>query len=151
MVCLSQHYGKMQRALPTFDNLKVSGQGLFEDRVPEETALWDIAHKELDDNRELMNRLVEPRRSLGWGCPTNRLLKVCVRGGIVQLDSLDTAQVVMVSCMLRITGGGRKCGLGNKLVRLVIQAVVKVAPQDAVDERSLRLVVVTQRCGALRR
>lgn len=119
--------------------------------MPEETALRNVTHEKLDNDRELVDRLVEPRRSLGWGCPTNRLLKVCVRGGIVQLDSLDTAQVIMVSCMLGVTCGGGERGLGNKFVRLVIQTVVKVAAQNAIDEGSLRLIVVAERRGALRR
>ena len=98
-----------------------------------------------------MDRLVEPRRSLSWRCPTNGLLKVCVRGGVIQLDSLDPTKVIVVSCVLRVAGGGRERGLRDKLVRLVIQAIVKVTAQYTVDERGLCLVIVTERCSALRR
>ena len=95
----------------TFDDLEVSSQGLLEDRVPEETALGDVAHKELDDNRELMDGLVKPRRGPGRRRPTDSLLQIGVRCGVVQLYGLDAAEVVVVPRMLWIAGGGGECGL----------------------------------------
>ena len=110
--------------------------------MPEQTPLGDLAHEKVHNDRELVHGLVETRSGLRRRSPTNGLLQVCVRRRVVKLNCLDTAEVVVVPRELRVTRGGRECGFGDKLVGLVVQTVLYVAPQETVDEGSLCLVVV---------
>ena len=67
-----------------------------------------------------------------------------MRSGIIQLNGFDTTEVIMVPRILRVCCRCRKVRLGNKLVCLVVEVVVQVAAQKAVDERSLSFVVVAE-------
>lgn len=115
--------------------------------MPEQTSLGDLAHQEVHDYRELVHGLVETGGSLRGRGPTDSLLQVCMRRRVVELDCLYTAQVIMVPRKLWAACGGRECGFCNKLVCLVVQTVLDVASQKAVDERCLSSIVVSQgRC-----
>ena len=61
---------------------------------------------------------------------------------VVELHGADAAEEVVVASVLGIAGGCREGRLQNKLVGLVVQTVLYVAPQETVDEGSLCLVVV---------
>lgn len=137
---LACHHG--QGNVHTLHNLKVPSECFFEHWMPEQTPLGDLAHEKVHDNRQLVHGLVETRGSLRRRSPTNGLLQVCVRRRVVELNCLDTAEVVVVPRELRVTRGGRESGFGDELVGLVIQTVLDVAPQKTVDKRSLCLVVV---------
>jgi len=67
-----------------------------------------------------------------------------MRSGIIQLNGLDTTEVIMVPRILWVCCRCGKVRLGNKLVRLVVEVVVQVAAQKAVDEGCLSFVVVTK-------
>lgn len=75
----------------TLYNLQIRHQRLLEHRLPERPPLGNLAHEQLDDKRELVGRLQEPGRHLGFGGATDRLLQVGVRLGVVELDSADAA------------------------------------------------------------
>lgn len=72
--------------------------------MSEEASLRDVAHEQLDDNKELVHGLEEPRGGLRGGSAANGLLKVCVGGRVVELDDLDSSEIVMVSRQLRVSG-----------------------------------------------
>ena len=62
-----------------------------------------------------------------------------------QLDGLDPAEVVVVPgplAVARLLGEG---GLKHELVRLIVEVVVEIVPQQAVDENGLRII---QSCPA---
>lgn len=70
--------------------------------------------------------------------------------GIVELHDLDTAEIIMITSILRIAGVGWESSLGYELVRLIEEAVVDVVAEKAVDQGSLRFVVMSERSGTLR-
>ena len=49
---------------------------------------------------------------------------------------------------LAVTGLLREGGLQDQLVRLVVEVVVEVVPQQAVDQHSLTLEIISQCCGS---
>ena len=57
--------------------------------------------------------------------------------GVGQLDGLDPAQVVVVSSPLAVARLLREGGLEDQLVRLVVEVVVEIVPQQTVDEDGL--------------
>lgn len=101
--------------------------------MPEEAAVGNIAHEELHYHKELMHGLVEPWCEFGCWCAADRLLQVCVRRGIVELHCLDPAEEVVVTRVLRVGSGGGEIGFGDQLVGLVVEAVMEVAAEKAVD------------------
>jgi hypothetical protein len=112
--------------------------------VPEHPTVGNVAHEELDDNTELVNGLVEAR---GNGClrrTPDCLLQVRVRLGVVELHGTDAAEVVVVARVLRVACGCRERRLAHELVRLVVERVLHVRTQQAVDQRGERVVVVAQ-------
>ena len=68
---------------------------------------------------------------------------------VVQLDSLDTANVVMVSSILRIAGRRRESRFRDELVSLRVEVICDVGAKKAVDEGSLGFIVMTQGCSTL--
>jgi hypothetical protein len=63
------------------------------------------------------------------------------------LHGFDAAEVVVVARELRVARGRREGRFRDELVGLVVEAVMQVASEEAVDEGGLRLVVVPQgRC-----
>jgi hypothetical protein len=64
--------------------------------------------------------LVESRGSLGWRCTSNGLSQVYMGLSVIQLNSFDTTEVIMVASKLGVTGRSRKGGLGYKFVGLII-------------------------------
>ena len=72
-----------------------------------------------------------------------------MRGTVIQLDSLDPAKVVVVTRVLCVRSGDWEGGLRNKLVGLVVKAVLEVTPQYTINERRLRLIVVAECCSSL--
>ena len=58
--------------------------------------------------------------------------------GVGQLYGLDPAQVVIVPRPLAVTGLLREGGLEDQLVRLVVQVVVEIVPQQTVDKHGLQ-------------
>ena len=93
------------RRVITLDNLEVSGERLLEDRVSEEAAFGDVAHEEFDDYRELVYCLIETGRGGGRGSTPYSLLQVRMCRTVIQLNRLDSAEIIMVTCMLGIGGG----------------------------------------------
>ena len=74
------------------------------------------------------------------------LQKVLVSLSVIQLEGLDPSQVVVVPRPLVVAGLLGEGGLEDQLVSLVVQVVVKVVPQQAVDQDSLAFEVVPQCC-----
>ena len=62
--------------------------------------------------------------------------------GVGQLDGLDPAQVVVVSSPLAVARLLREGGLEDQLVRLVVEVVVEIVPQQTVDQNSLELQTI---------
>lgn len=102
--------------------------------MAEQPTIRNVAHEQLDDNAELVDRLVETGSRFRRRCPSNCLLKVRVRIGVVQLDCLDAAEIVMVSRVLRVASGRGEGCFRDELVRLVVEGVVEVGSEEAVDE-----------------
>jgi hypothetical protein len=117
--------------------------------VPEEPAVRNVAHQQLDDNEELVYGLVESRGESRGGGAADGLLEVGVGGAVVELHDLDAAEVVVVARKLGVAGRRGEGGLRDELVGLVIEAVLEVAAEKTVDEGGLRLVVVSQGSSAL--
>ena len=63
--------------------------------------------------------------------------------GVGQLDGLDPAQVVVVPRPLAVAGLLREGGLEDQFVRLVVQVVVQIVPQQTVDQDGLGLQHIT--------
>ena len=133
----------------TFDDFKIAGQRLLEDRVPEEASLRNVAHEQLHNNEELVHGLEEAWGGLGRGRAPDCLLQVRVRRGVIELHGLDATQIVMVSSKLGVPSRRREICLCNQLVRLVIKIVVQVVAKQEVNEHRLALIISTQRCCLL--
>ena len=63
--------------------------------LEEDLSFRDVAQQELHGDAELGHVLLEPGRRVLWSLPA-RLQEMTVSLGVSQLDSLDTAQVVVV-------------------------------------------------------
>ena len=57
---------------------------------------------------------------------------------IGQLDGLDPSQVVVVPRPLAVAGLLGEGGLEDQSIRLVVQVVVEIVPQQTVDQHSLQ-------------
>ena len=79
--------------------------------MTEETTFRDISHQQLDNHREFVNRLIETRSGGRRRSMSDSLLNICMSGGVVQLDGLDTTKVVVIASILWVTCGGWECGL----------------------------------------
>ena len=73
-----------------------------------------------------------------------------MRGRIVELNRADTAEVEEVSRALWVSGAFGPGDLADELVSLVVQAGIKVAAKETVDERGLQIFVVSQKGSRLR-
>ena len=102
--------------------------------MPEQAAVWNVPHKEFNHNRELVDRLIKTRGDLRGGCTPNGLPQVRVGVGVVELDCLDTPEVIMITSKLRVACRSWECSLRHKFVGLVVQAVVEVVAKQAVNE-----------------
>lgn len=91
-----------------------------------------------------MHGLVETRSDLGRRCASDRLLQICVRNTVIQLHRLYPTKEVVVASELRISGRQRESGFRDKLVGLVVEAVVQITTQKTVYERGLGIVVVAE-------
>ena len=91
---------------PTFYDFEISGKGLLQYGMPEEAPLGDIAHKQLDNDGQLVYSLVKTGGGFCRRGPPDSLLQVGMRRGVIQLDCLDATEVVVVSCVLGVAGGG---------------------------------------------
>ena len=127
--------------------------------LEEALSLRDVAQQELHGDAQLGHVLLEAGsrvlRSLAAG-----LQEVTVSLGVSQLDSLDAAQVVVVPSShtggqiwsnirsllpgpLAVAGLLGEGGLQDQLVRLVVQVVVEIVPQQTVDQDGLGLQHIT--------
>ena len=91
-----------------------------------------------------MHGLVESGGCFGLWCAADGLLQVRVGVGVVKLDGLNPAKIVVVSSILRVGSRPGEGGLGDKLVRWVIQAIQDIAPKQTINEGSLSFVIVPQ-------
>ena len=73
-----------------------------------------------------MHGLPEARRDPGLGRAADGLLQVCVGDGVVELDGLDAAEVVVVASVLGVRGGRRECRFGDEFVGLVVEVGERV-------------------------
>lgn len=93
-VATSQQRSPFQAATEparTLRELEVGHQRLAQDRLTEERALRDVAQQQLDDNHELVHRLLEARGGGRLGRFAGRLLQMSERFRVVQLNGLDPA------------------------------------------------------------
>ena len=58
--------------------------------------------------------------------------------GVIQLEGLDPSQVVVVPRPLVVAGLLGEGGLEDQSIRLVVQVVVEIVPQQTVDQHSLQ-------------
>ena len=96
-----------------------------------------------------MHGLVESWCEFGCWCAANRLLQVGVCRRIVELHCLDPAEEVVVTRVLRVGSGGGEIRFGDQFVGLVVQTVMEVTAEKAVDQRGLRLIVVAKGSSSL--
>ena len=92
----------------------------------------------LHETCHLGDMLFEPCSRVLRSLPC-RLQKVLVSLCVVQLEGLDPPQVVIVPCPLVVACLLREGGLEHQLVRLVVQVVVQIVPQQTVDQDGLGL------------
>lgn len=88
--------------------------------MPKETAFWDIAHQQLNDDKQLVNGLVESRCRFCGGSTTNGLLEVSMGVTVVELYGLDTTQVVVITSKLGVPCREWERSFRYKLVGLII-------------------------------
>jgi hypothetical protein len=119
-VCVMSTKQQGAGALRTLHDLEVAVQRLLQHRLPEEAAVGDVAHKQLDHGAELVHSLIKAGSDLRGRRPPDRLLKVRVRIRVVQLHGADATDVVVVSGKLGVSGGRWEGRLADELVRLVI-------------------------------
>ena len=74
--------------------------------MSEQAAVRDITHQKFDHGKELVNRLIEPRGSFCRRSTPNGLPQVCMGFGVVELNSLDASEVIVVTSKLRVARGG---------------------------------------------
>ena len=119
--------------------------------MPKEAPFRDIAHEKFDYDGQLMHGLIESRSGLGRWSAAYGLLEVRVCSGVIELNSLDPTEIVVVPRVLGVAGGGGEGSFGDEFVGLIVQAVLKVTSQDTVDEGCFGLVVVPECRGTLSR
>ena len=56
-----------------------------------------------------------------------------MRRGAIQSHGFDTTRVIVVVSELRVASRGMECGLGGKLVSVVVEAVVDAVAKESVD------------------
>lgn len=84
---------------------------LLQHRVPEERAVGNVAHEELDDDEVFVHGLVEARRGLRSGRAADGLLQVGVCLAVVELNGPDAAEVVVIPRELGVARRRRERGL----------------------------------------
>lgn len=105
---------------------QVRQEGLSQHGLSEKRSLGNVTHQELDDNKELVNRLLKAGGDAVLGCFSDGLCEKSVSGCIVQLKCLDPSKVISITCRLVITRLFGERALGKKLVGLIIEVVIKV-------------------------
>lgn len=65
--------------------------------VPENAVFWDFTHQEFYNHGKFVHGLEKARCSFWGRCPSDGLLQIGMGFTVVQLDSLDMAQEVVVS------------------------------------------------------
>lgn len=118
--------------------------------MPERRPLRDVTHQHLYHHEQLVGSLPKACSGLRWRCSPDGLLKVRVRSGVIQLDSLDATNVVVVTSPLGIHSGCGECGLGYEFIRLVVKGVVEVRAKETVDEGSVGFIIMAKRGRPLR-
>lgn len=93
-----------------------------------------------------MYRLFEANSSMLRGL-SNGLQKVLVGCRVFQLNSLDTAEIVEVAGPLVVARQLGENRLGHQLVCLVVQMIMEIIAQQAVDQHGLTLSIVAK-CGS---
>ena len=121
--------------------------------LKEDLPLRDVAQQKLHGDAQLGHVLLEAGRRVLRSFPA-RLQQMTVGLGVGQLDGLDTAQVVVVPSNGEVRSGHmsdvlpgpfavagllREGGLEHQLVRLVVEVVVQVVPQQTVDQNGLEV------------
>lgn len=94
--------------------------------MSESASLRNVTHQHLHDYEQFVGSLPESWSGLGWRGTSDSLLEICVCGGVVELNSLDTAEIVVVAGVLGIGSRRREGGFRDQLVCLVVEGVVKV-------------------------
>lgn len=72
------------------------------------------------------------------------LQKILVRFSVLQLNGLDSAKVEEVTSPFVVRCVQRECRLADELLSLVVQVVVQIASQQAVDQRCDTFEVIVQ-------
>ena len=72
-----------------------------------------------------------------------------MRLAVIQLDGLDAAQVIMISGESGVSCQWGECRFCHEFVCLVVEAIVDVVAQEAVNEGCLCVVIVAKRCSTL--
>lgn len=128
----------------TFDDLEVAAQGVLEHWMPEETAIRYITHQQFHDHKKLVNCLIEAGSRRRWRRTSDSLKEIGMCSCVVQLHGSYAAQVVVIAGMLSVDCRRWEGRLRHKLVCLIIKIVVQIIAQEAVDQRCLSLVIVTE-------
>mmetsp|Transcript_213 Transcript_213/g.527 ORF Transcript_213/g.527 Transcript_213/m.527 type:complete len:387 (-) Transcript_213:451-1611(-) len=129
-------------------DVQVRLQRPLELRLLEGGSGGDLAHQQLHDGRQL--RHCEPEaRSSALRRLALRLLEAPVRLRILELHSLDPAQVVQVTRELVVRSRFRHGCLCDQLISLVIKRVRNVVAQEQVEENHLPQRVVVEARGAM--
>lgn len=102
------------------DDLKVRHERLAQDRLPEQRTLRDITHQQLDNDKILVHRLVEPWCHMRSGRSSDGVEEAFVRRRVVQLNGSDAAEVEEVSCALWVSSALGPCNFTDELVGLVV-------------------------------
>lgn len=83
------------------DDLEVWGQWLLEERLGEDLSVWNFTHEELNNDLEFLNLNSEGFGTNLWSF-SQCLNESGLRFGVLELDGLDSSQVVQISGILVI-------------------------------------------------
>merc|ERR1719234_229790 len=89
--------------LYSLGELQVGGQRMLHLLSHKSLALWDVSKQQIHSNRHLGDMLFEACSRVLRSLPC-RLEKVLVSFSVIQLEGLDTTQVVVVPCPLIVAG-----------------------------------------------
>jgi len=127
------------------DDLEVWRKWFLEERLGEDLSVWNFTHKELNNNLEFLNL-----NSKGFG-PDLWSFSQCLnesglRFRVLELDGLDSTQVVQISRILVIRDILREGGLDRELTSWLVEVLRKVGSQNDVGDGSLADEILSKTC-----
>lgn len=128
------------------DNLEVWRKWFLEERLGEDLSVWNFTHKELNNNLEFLNLNSEGFGPDLWSF-SQCLNESGLRFRVLELDGLDSTQVVQISRILIIGDILREGGLDRELTSWLVEVLRKVGSQNDVGDGSLADEILSKTCS----